>query len=133
VGLLPRPSVQTILPQAWAEAGCGFSSTVIDQTGVAPAVVDGTPRGIRGGEPDLGGCRAAELPDVLDPVVGCLACQFDWQVYDIEIEFAWIRRRPTAVLRVAKFTPEKQSFIRESAADDRQMRVLEPSQSVTAG
>jgi hypothetical protein len=32
-------------------------------------------------------------PDVLDVVVGCLACQFDWQVYGIGIEFACIRRR----------------------------------------
>jgi hypothetical protein len=31
------------------------------------------------------------------PVVGCLACQFDRQVYGIEIEFAWTRRRPKAV------------------------------------
>jgi hypothetical protein len=27
-------------------------------------------------------------PDVPDSVVGCMACQFDRQVYGIEIEFA---------------------------------------------
>jgi hypothetical protein len=34
------------------------------------------------------------------PVVGCIACLFDRQVYGIEIEFAQIRRWPVKAVKL---------------------------------
>ena len=40
------------------------------------------------------------------PVVGCMASQFDRQVYGIEIELVETRRRPKPALRVAPKQPD---------------------------
>ena len=48
-------------------------------------------------------------PAMTHPVVGCMACQFDRQVYGIEIEPVQTRRRPFAVLQVARFGAKKRA------------------------
>ncbi len=49
-------------------------------------------------------------PDMPDPVVGRLACQFDRPVYGIEIEFARARHRPRADVECARFAAVNQPF-----------------------
>ena len=50
--------------------------------------------------------RAGNGPDPLPPDVRWPAVCFDWQVYGIEIEFAWTRRRPKPARRVAPKQPD---------------------------
>jgi hypothetical protein len=43
--------------------------------------------------------------DLAHPVGSCMACQFDWQVYGIAIEFTWTRH-PELSATCSDSTPE---------------------------
>jgi hypothetical protein len=59
----------------------------------------------------------ASADDSLPPDVRCLAVCFDRQVYSMEIEFAYTRRRPEAVQQVTRFDATKLSSNGENSAD----------------